>query len=212
MSTPPGPPRRRDAARNRSRLLEAARELMAVRGAGVGHEEIATAAGLGVGTAYRHFPRRQDLLEALFREHIEDVAQLAEQARAHEDPLAGLRHFLTALLERQAAHRGLADVLRGGGHPGLVREASARVTPAVAGLLARARDDGAVGPDVVPGDLVLVEFMVTAVMDASSREDPDLWRRALALLLVALTSPARLPGPVPDGEVVDRLYGGAGGT
>lgn len=201
-------PLRRDALRNRERLLAAAAELVSSRGIGVSYDDIADAAGVGVGTAYRHFPHKDDLLAALFRGHLDEVVGSAERAAAGGDPVAGLRDFLTDLLERQAAHRGLADVLRGSGHPALVQEASTRVTPVVAALLDRARRTGGVGPDVVPGDLVLVEFMVTAVMDASGPRDPELWRRALALLLAGLGVRDELPAPVPDAETIDRLYTG----
>lgn len=201
-------PARRDVQRNRAKLLAAAYDLFAARGTGVGHDEIAAAAGVGVGTAYRHFPRKEDLLEAVFHDHLDQVVLLAEHARDQDDPVAGLHGFLNAMLERQAAHRGLADVLRGRRHPALVREASARVTPVVGELVARAQQAGGVGPDVVPGDLVLVEFMVAAVMDASGPRDADLWRRGLGLLLAGLGVPRPLPRPVPDAAVIDRLYSG----
>lgn len=202
-------PLRRDAQRNRERILVAAAELVAARGITVSYDDIADAAGVGVGTVYRHFPSRDDLLAALFRGHIDHVVELAELASAHADPVVGLHEFLNRMLERQAGHRGLADVMRGGRHPSLVRAANDRVTPVVTDLLARARGTGGLGADVVPGDLVLIEFMVTAIMDASGPQDPQLWRRALGLLIAGLGVRQPLPEPVPDANVIDRLYTGA---
>ena len=199
-------PLRRDAQRNRDRLLTAAADLVSARGLGVSYDDIADAAGVGVGTVYRHFPHRDDLLAALFRGHLDEVVAAADRAAASSDPVAGLHEFLTVLLERQAAHRGLAELLRGGGDPALVQEANDRVTPLITALLERARRTGHVGPDVVPGDLVLVEFMVTAVMDASGPKDPELWRRALALLIAGLGVARALPAPIPDAATIDRLY------
>src|SRR5256714_3971985 len=89
----PTPPleraQRADARRNRKRVLEAARRCMARKGLDAQIEEIARAAGVGVGTVYRHFPTKEHLVEALAMARFERLAELAREALATEDPWAG---------------------------------------------------------------------------------------------------------------------------
>jgi AcrR family transcriptional regulator len=87
-------PLRRDAERNRQRILKAAAEVFAERGLEVSLDEVARHAGVGVGTVYRRFPTKDDLIEALFMDRIDEVATLAEQAAQDPDPWAGLVSFM----------------------------------------------------------------------------------------------------------------------
>lgn len=204
-------PLRRDAERNRQLLLATARALIAECGLDVGHEDIARAAGVGKGTVYRRFPDKQDLIDALFDEHIDAVVTLAEDARKASDPWEGLRRFMEGNLEMQARDRGLRELLRGSRQGSqLVRRARERITPAVGELVTRAQAAGALTENIAPGDFVLVELMVTGVMDAARSFDPDLWRRALAVALAGLCDGQALPGAPPDAEAIDRLHGGGG--
>jgi len=102
---------RADAARNRERVLAVARELLVSGDASLQMNQIARAAGVGVGTVYRHFPTRQDLLEALVNEHLQALLDQAREAEASEDARLGLRRFLRAVLDLQLADVGLAEVL-----------------------------------------------------------------------------------------------------
>ncbi|MEV4349067.1 TetR/AcrR family transcriptional regulator [Actinoplanes sp. NPDC049596] len=197
---------RRDAERNRRVLLDTARELMARDGLSVSYEDIARAAGMGMGTIYRRFPDRRDLVTALFSEHVDTVVGFAEEASGDPDAFAGLCRFLERQLELEAANRGLGELLRGHGGPSeLVRRARLRMTPLVAGLIGRAVAAGRLPAGVTPGDFVAVHVMVGSVLDASREIAPDLWRRALAVGLAGLRH-ARLPGDAPGDEVVERLY------
>lgn len=200
-------PLRRDAERNRRRVLDAARTLMAERGVGVSLEEVAVAADVGVGTVYRRFPDREALVRALFSEHVDAVVALASRARESGDPWQGIRDFLEAVFAMQAADRGLSQILRGGDlGADLAREARVRITPVVAELLTRARDAGQVGPDVGPGDLVLAELMVGGVAERAGPDDGAAWRRALSIVLAGLRS-GDLTGAAPDEGTIDRLQG-----
>ncbi|WP_232323686.1 TetR/AcrR family transcriptional regulator [Catenuloplanes japonicus] len=199
-------PLRRDAERNRQLLLRTAYDLMAVDGLDVTYEEIARAAGTGLGTVYRRFPQRQDLLDALFAAHIDAVVGFAEEAARRDDALAGLVWFLERQLELEAGSRGLGELLRGRRQSStLVQAAGERMTPIIAGLVARAVRAGQLPDGVTPGDFAAAHVMVGSVMDASRTVAPDLWRRALAIALAGLRH-ADLPGVAPDETVIDHLY------
>jgi AcrR family transcriptional regulator len=188
-------PLRRDASRNRERVLDAARDLFAERGLEVTMDEIARHAGVGVGTVYRRFRRREEIIEALFEQRMEDYLALAERSLAAADPWQGLVTFLEQGLALQAADRGLKELLVGHGH---AAESGARVRarllPVVAQLVGRAQEAGALRPDVGALDLPIVSLMLGAVIDFSHAVEPELWRRYLALLLDGLRREGR---PLP---------------
>lgn len=197
---------RRDAERNRRHLLASARELMARDGLGVSYEQIARAAGMGMGTVYRRFPRRDDLVDALFAEHVDTVVRLAEEAAEEEDALAGVTRFLTLQLELEEENRALGELLRAGGQSShLVQDGRERITPRVTALVERAVRAGQLPPTTTAGDLVLVHLMVGGVMDASRGLGDALWRRALGTALAGLRC-AEHPDPPLDASMIDRLY------
>src|ERR671937_2958692 len=107
MSTEAVRPLRRDAERNRRRILEAAAEAFAERGLGITMDDIADHAGVGVGTVYRRFPDRELLIDALFEDVLVGMVALAEEALEIEDPWEGFVYFLEHALEKQTANRGL---------------------------------------------------------------------------------------------------------
>ncbi|MET0424126.1 MAG: TetR/AcrR family transcriptional regulator [Actinoplanes sp.] len=200
-------PLRRDAERNRQLLLQTARELTAQHGLNVSYEEIARVAGTGMGTVYRRFPERQDLVDTLFAEHVDTLIALAEQAGRADDPWLGLVGFLEQQLELEAGNRGLGELLRGDDKSSeLVVRCRTRLTPLVAALVERAVDRGQLPAGVGPADLVAVHLMVGAVVDAARDADPRLWRRALAVALAGLQH-ADLPPRTPDDQMIDQLYG-----
>jgi AcrR family transcriptional regulator len=200
-------PLRRDAERNRRRILDAARALMAERGVGVSLDEVAAAADVGVGTVYRRFPDRESLVRALFSEHVDAVVALATQARESRDAWQGIQDFLGAVLAMQAADRGLSQILRGGELGAtLAHDARIRITPVVDELITRARDSGQLRPDIGPGDLVLAELMAGAVAERTGPGDDATWRRALSIVLAGLRADG-LSGRTPDGPAIDRLQG-----
>ncbi len=188
-------PLRRDASRNRERILDAARELFAERGLEVTMDEIARHAGVGVATVYRRFPQRTQIIEALFEQRMDDYLALAETSLADPDPWHGLVEFFEQGLAMQAADRGLKELLVGHGH---ASESGARVRAQVLALaeqlVTRAQEAGALRPDVGARDLPIVSLMLGQVIDFSHAVAPDLWRRYLALLLDGLRNPGR---PLP---------------
>src|SRR5215207_10156670 len=101
---------RADAARNRAALLTAAREVMAERGLEAPLDEIAKRAGIGNATLYRRFPRRIDLIAAVFADRMADHAGAVQAALEAVDPWEGLRSYIEAAAELQVHDRGIADL------------------------------------------------------------------------------------------------------
>jgi AcrR family transcriptional regulator len=202
-------PLRRDAERNRQRILAAAADAFAQGGLAVTMDEIARCAGVGVGTVYRRFPDKELLIEALFEQRIDELVALAEVARDDPDPFAGLARFFETFLAVQAADRGLKDVVlgtaRGAGRATRARE---RIGPIVDDLRARACEAGDLRPDVAASDLALIQFLLGAVIDFTHDVAPDTWRRMLAIVLDGLrpsrAAPSPLPAPALDEAQLDR--------
>lgn len=202
MATRVERPLRRDAERNRQRVLEAARELFAERGFEVTLDDIARAAGVGVGTVYRRFPDKEQLIDALFEERMEEIAAAAREALEIADPWLALVSFLERSLEMQAGDRGLKQALLGSAE-GHARVARARETigPTVEQILKRAQDAGAVRPDVKLNDLILLQHAVGEVAAYTREADSQVWRRTLAICLDGLRPGRRttaMPGPALD--------------
>jgi AcrR family transcriptional regulator len=204
-------PLRADAERNRRKLLDAAAELFARKGLGVGLDEIARHAGVGVGTAYRRFPDKEQLIEALFDDRIEQIAALAERSAACEDAYAGLVEFIDGNVQLQSTDQGLKELILGSPHAiARVRAARARIEPAVESLVSRAQAAGQIRADVAHTDVALVQFMLTAISDITRDVDPDVWRRGLRLVLDGLRTPTpgAMPGPPIPRESLDAVIRG----
>ena len=126
-------PLRRDAERNRQRILKAASEVFTERGLDVSLDEVARHAGVGVGTVYRRFRTKEDLVEALFINRIEEVAALAEEAAQVPDPWSGLVCFMEQMTEMLAGDLGLHQLLMfatyGGDKVWYARQRNAPVRP-----------------------------------------------------------------------------------
>jgi AcrR family transcriptional regulator len=198
-------PLRKDAERNRQRILDAARELFAVQGLGVTLNDIAHFAGCGVGTVYRRFPDKEQLIDALFEERVGELVERAEVALTDPDPWDGLVGFLEFGLELQARDRGLKEVLLST-YEGRARVAGVRrrLDPMIGQLLDRAHAAGAVRPEIAHQDMLVMSVMLGAVIDVSREIEPELWRRYLALMLRGLRSDANPLEPLPVGPPTDE--------
>jgi AcrR family transcriptional regulator len=196
VTAPLDRPLRRDASRNRDRLLQAARELFAERGLDVPMDDIAERAGVGVGTAYRRFANRDEIIAALFEERLADYLALAEEALTDPDPWTGVVTFLERSLALQADDRGLKELLmRDRRTLDRVATARERVMPLLERMVARAHEAGALRPGVTAEDVGMLSHMLGVANDFA----PDLWRRYLPLLLDGLRAGDPLPGaPVTD--------------
>ena len=175
---------RKDAARNRERVLEAARELFAVRGLEATLNDVAHHANVGVGTVYRRFATKEELLEAIFEDGIEQIACLAESALQQDDSWAGFVWFVEQLCELTATDRGLREMVYSKAYGSYrVDCARLRLDPPISKLVERARADGHLRSDVEPTDMPIVSLLAGTVGEWAGHVEPELWRRYVALLL-----------------------------
>lgn len=143
---------RADARRNREKILTAAREVFVRQGRGVQMPDIARAAGVGVGTLYRHFPAKEDLVRALVQDKVQAVIQTTREALTRDDPWEAIAWLVNEHAAEMAASRGLRDALSvidlGDDNPWNTDEPRR----CAAAVLDRARDAGAIRPDLTVDD------------------------------------------------------------
>jgi AcrR family transcriptional regulator len=177
-------PLRKDAELNRERLLAAARELFATRGLEVTLNDIAHHAGVGVGTAYRRFANKEEVIDALFEEGLEDVATVAHEALAAEDAWDGLVLFLERSLHMQFGDRGLNQIMNNTAlGRDRISDARDRIAPLIRELVERAKAEGVVRPDLDQSDLIFMQLGLSAIMESSRAIEPQLYTRYLGMFL-----------------------------
>jgi AcrR family transcriptional regulator len=179
-------PLRADARRNRDRVLAAAFAAFASEGLSVPVHEIARRAGVGTGTVSRHFPTKESLFAAVFMSRVEWLDGLARDLGEAADAGDAFFRFFAALVAEGAANRGLADALTGAGFD--IKAAASGpdrdVAGAMAGLLARAQQAGAVRPDIGPADvLALVSGCLARPPDP---DDPAARDRLVAVVCAGM--------------------------
>jgi AcrR family transcriptional regulator len=177
-------PLRRDAERNRQRILQAAAEVFTQRGLDATLDDVARQAGVGVGTVYRRFPDKETLVAELFQDRIDAVVAVVEEACAAPDPWRALLSFLEYAAASMAGDLGLRQLMMFATH-GKDRVAYAReqMRPAVSKLVERARAAGALRPDFDATDVPLIAYMLASVSEYAGPVQPDVWRRYLALIV-----------------------------
>jgi AcrR family transcriptional regulator len=169
---------RADAARNRARLLDAAKAVFAAGGADASLEAVARRAGVGVGTLYRHFPTRDALYEAVYRREVDDLTALAERLQHEAAPEAALRAWVGALIEFVATKKGMAAALALAAHNKTLSAYSfERLTGAVGLLLDRLASANGLRRKIAPEDFLRALIGVTLALDG-----PD-WRNKATPLM-----------------------------
>jgi len=145
---------RADAQRNRERLLAVAREVFADKGVEAPLEEIARRAGVGIGTLYRHFPTRLDLVGAIYIDEVEALIRSADDLAGHEEPLVALRDWLERFVGYVATKRGLAGALEELRQSGTLADGHLRINAALGSLLEAGQRTGEIRADVQAADVV----------------------------------------------------------
>ncbi len=196
-STPPRP-LRRDAQENRDRILVAARATFEELGCEASVEEVASRAGVGVGTVYRRFPTKEALIDAVFDEHLDRVAGYAEEALREPDPWEAFSGYLHRVVGLQAADRGVSEILGG-----LLRQEQRvirlrkRLRPLVEELISRAQAAGELRSDIGYEDVSILLWTTGSVAAGTRDVAPLFWQRHLALLLAGLRTETAAPLPRP---------------
>lgn len=199
-------PRRRDAQERYDRLVAAARVEFAARGMDASLEKIARDADVAIGTLYRHFPTRMDLLLAAFEPRLREFLSEAEKALQIEDPWDGFVGYLEHLFRLQAGDRGFNDFLSRR-FPGNAETESIHdeMCDQIEQVLTRAQDAGRVRPDITRADIVNLIWFNGRMIDATSIAAPNTWRRQLHIMLDAYR--AERAHPLPDPPMTEeQLY------
>jgi len=203
-------PLRRDAERNRQRILAAAAELFTERGLDATLDDVARAAGVGIGTVYRRFPDKETLVSELFRDRIDALVTVAEQACAVPDPWRGLVTFIEFVASAMAGDSGLRQLMMFGTYDrDQVCYARDRMRPVISRLVERAQASGDLRPDFSATDVKMIAFMLGSIAEYAASVTPEIWRRYLVMLIDGLR-PARdgvteLPVSAPSVTDLARL-------
>ncbi|GAA1685031.1 TetR/AcrR family transcriptional regulator [Fodinicola feengrottensis] len=183
-SPPRGRAPRADAARNAERILESARLAFAQDGPQVRLEEIAKRAGVGVATLYRHYPRKEDLITAIFNwQYEEKVGPVVRRARTDDDPWRALVMLLEAGLEMAEQEANIFAAAKETGS--LLAGLASEFFGTIATVVQRGQEAGLVRADLDADDLPRLVFMLVSTIRLTP-EPSGGWRRYLALMLDAL--------------------------
>lgn len=178
----PRRPMRADARRNVEKIVTAAGALISERGADASLEEIARRAGVGSATLHRHFPSRQALLEAVFKERVEALCAKAGDLLAEPDPGQALSTWLRAVGAHAVANRGLGASLMRDADPTLGETCHDMITNAGDALLARAREADTVRPGITIAQLL----KLVGAIALATEQDIDGPAEADLLLAIAI--------------------------
>lgn len=202
-------PLRRDARERRAKLIDAAQREFAAHGVDASLEKIARDAGVAIGTLYRHFPTRLDLLMAAFRPRLEEFLRGADEAMGIDDPWDGFVAYLENLFAVQAGDRGFNDFLSRRFPGNAVTESiHDQMCQQIEDVLARAQGAGAARLDITRADIVNLIWSNGRIIDATSSTAPTAWRRPLYLMLDAYRAEGAHPIPEPpmtDEQLYDAM-------
>ena len=198
-------PLRRDAEQNRQRLLDAAADVFADRGLEASVDEIARAAGVGMGTLYRRFPTKDALISALVHDVLSTMLEIAREGTARSDG-TGLEYFLEAVSAYQAAHRGcLARLWNAGPEHELVQE----IRRLIEVMLSEAKRHGKVRADITGADVTIALWAIRGIIETTQGRAPEAWQRHLDVYIAGLRPAADpLPDRVLSREKLDGLSNG----
>ena len=197
----PGPRRRRaDAQRNVDALLKAARAVFDTSGVDAPAKEITDLAGVGVGTLYRHFPQRSDLVKAVVETGIDAVAEAAPALSAAFEPAEALTRWIDRFTELLGTKRGLASALHSGdpAFAGLPDYFLQRLGPALSALLDAAAAEGVIRGDIAADDLL---YAIAQLCQPVPGRGPEHGRRIVGVLVDGLRCGGG-PGDGPSSRAV----------
>ena len=202
-------PRRRDARERRGKLIAAAQHEFAAHGVDASLEKVARDAGVAIGTLYRHFPTRLDLLMAAFEPRLQEFLDGANKALEMDDPWEGFVYYLENLFAMQVGDRGFNDFLsRRFTNNEETERIHDEMCQQIEDVLARAQEAGEARTDITQADIVNLIWSNGRIIDATSTTAPDAWRRYLYLMLDAYRAERAhsLPEPpMTDEQLYDAM-------
>jgi AcrR family transcriptional regulator len=174
-------PMRADARRNRELLVAAARDVFSSRGTGASMEAIAKEAGVGVGTLYRHFPNRLDLVEAVYQTDVEELWESAQRVVAELEPWPAVEAFFVAFRRYAQTKQALMSELQQAfeKNPDMRSRARGLIESSFDLVIDRAKAAGAVRDDVTGSDLM----QLVSPVCTNTAIDPDQAARLLGMVL-----------------------------
>ncbi|MES2171395.1 MAG: TetR/AcrR family transcriptional regulator [Actinomycetota bacterium] len=198
MSTDQQPVRakRKDAAVNGERLVQAARDVFARRGLSATLEDIARQAGVGVGTVYRNFASKREIVETLYSAALDSVLTDMRSALKIDDPWLAIATFFETTATHQARDRGLCELFLGREGFGLNERIADELIDGLSALFTRAHAAGVLRAGVGFTDAWPIFAMLYGIYGVSD-EQPELWRRYLQLMLDGLRAVDGPPLPAP---------------
>ena len=187
---------RADARRNRQAVIDAAKQLFAEKGLDAQMPDLARAANVGVGTVYRHFPTKDQLIAAIATEQFERMADRAREDLEAADAWDGLCDFIRFSVQVQADDRGLCEVM--GSRPDLMDDAarSAGLVELGDALVQRAQRSGQLRPDIDWRDLPMISCGLGHLTHAGPVPSAGRWPRLVEIILEGLRAPGT--GSLPD--------------
>jgi AcrR family transcriptional regulator len=189
---------RADARRNRQAVIAAAKKLFADQGLDAQMPDVAKAAKVGVGTVYRHFPTKDDLIAALVAERFERLADKARECLETRDGWDGIADFIRFSAQIQADDRGLCEVM--GSRPELMDTAAqaAGLADLCERLVKRAQRSGELRRDLVWEDIPMIACGLGRITQATAGPATGRWPRLVEIILDGLRAPgsAKLPPPL----------------
>lgn len=190
---------RADAARNQQRIVAAARELFADHGLAITLDDVAHRAGVGVGTVYRRFGNKSQLINAVFAQGMSELTQAAEAAGRHPDPWLGLVRFLEYVCREMAANGGMREVIRDYVDMKLFADVRGSIKPILERIVDRARDVGELDQHIGVPDIFAIIQMVAAAAEFARPVCPEAAQRCLIMALNGLRADTRprIPLTVP---------------
>jgi AcrR family transcriptional regulator len=196
------PPRalRVDAQRNREAVLTAARRLFADEGLDAQMPDVAKAANVGVGTVYRHFPKKDDLIGALVADRFDRFAEKARECLEMDDPFEALAEFIRYAAQVQADDRGICDVI--GSRSAMMGAAAeaAGLPELTHALVTRAQRSGDLRRDLTWQDIPMIACGLGSTTRQMTGPAAGRWPRLVEILIDGLRAPGsgKLPKPLTD--------------
>jgi AcrR family transcriptional regulator len=189
---------RADARRNHQAVIGAAKKLFADQGLDAQMPDVAKAAKVGVGTVYRHFPTKDDLIAALAAERFERLAEKAQEGIEAEDPWQGLCDFIRFSAQLQADDRGLCEVM--GSRPEVMNDSAFAVglDQLCDKLVKRAQRSGDLRKDLAWEDIPMIACGLGRITPAEMGPATGRWPRLVEIIIDGLRAPgsSKLPKPL----------------